>query len=288
MHHLRCEVFHRELKWTTGLNVIGEMEFDEYDQPYSHYIVHLNSHGEVDATCRLLPTSMPYMIADHYPEFVENIPLPNTNEIWEISRFCASEAARKQSGGKIVGQLVAAAIEFGLTRGVKNYVALATDNVIPVIKRVAGWDPQPLGPRKKTPDDFAYSVIYTVSTEMLDAVKKKNKISASLLEVSFEIPNFPGETMNSIPQITTIPPQKDNQPNIQREHLETTLSYLEAMAFSLGHETILTGLKLTRLVIQYDKDAPNDQQAAKVLALKTLDETYMALRQHVSGAGYAS
>lgn len=181
MHTLRHEVFHNELKWSYGLRLFANMEFDEYDRPDTYYIVRTNDEGVVDATCRLIPTTTRYMIADHYPDSVAKIPLPQSEKIWEMSRFCASIDARVNSKGKITAQLIAAAIEFGLIHNIENYIALATDHVLPIIRRFGGWDPTPVGDLKKTPDDHAYSVIYTVSEPMLDRVRQKCGITHPLL-----------------------------------------------------------------------------------------------------------
>lgn len=181
MHKLRWEVFKNELQWSAGLNTIRKMEYDEYDLPNVDYIVRLTPDGDVDATCRLMPTSGPYMIADHYADFIKDIPLPRSKKIWEISRFCASTSARTESNGRVTGELIAAAIEFGMAHGVQNYIALASDYVLPVVRRLGGWDPKPLGDRKATPDDHAYSVIYSVDKDMLNNVRIKNKISRTLL-----------------------------------------------------------------------------------------------------------
>ncbi len=283
MHSLRRTVFIDELQWTAGLQVIRDMEFDEYDQPDTYYIIHLDKKGEVDAACRLNPTSKPYMIAEHYPEFVEDIPLPHSNTIWEISRFCASKQARTDSKGRITGQLIAAALEFGLAKGVTNYVALATDHLLPIIKRIGGWDPTPLGPKKHTPNDVSYSVIYTVSQAMLEHVRKKNHISGALL---FEIqtnPNKPkGDIMEEKPYaITRIPKQIGNEPGNQMEEMERTLSYLEAMAFARDYQSILSGLRFTRIVLQCDKYGTPLALEHKKNALVALDTAYLQLKKQL-------
>lgn len=181
MHKLRYEIFHNELKWSTGLRIIENREFDEYDKPGTTYIVRVNNDNEVDASCRLIPTDSPYMIADYYSHFITKMPIPKEKNIWEISRFCASKEARIATQGKITGQIIASAIEYGIVMDIKNYVALATDTVLPVIKRIAGWDPTPLGERMKTPDDHSYSVLYTVNRSMLQKIQTKNNISDYLL-----------------------------------------------------------------------------------------------------------
>lgn len=181
MHHLRWCVFYKKLKWSVGLQLHNCMEFDEYDTEGAYYIVRVNPDNKVDAACRLIPTTRPYMLADHYAHFIENEPVPNSDDIWEFTRICASPEAIKSSNGKITAQLIAAAMEFGLVHGIKNYISLTTDALYPMLKRSVGWDPVPLGEKQPTPDDIAYSLKYTVSKPMLDHIKARNKINAPLL-----------------------------------------------------------------------------------------------------------
>jgi acyl homoserine lactone synthase len=180
-HRLRFEVFFKELKWTAGLQIADNREYDEYDQPYAWYILHANANGEVDAMCRLIPTTEPYMIADHYAGFVETRPLPRQDDIWELSRFCVSLNGRIETSPRLLICLIAAAIEFGLKNGIGNYIALAEHRMLAPVIRYGGWDPNPLGPVKPTPNDESKVVLYTVSHEMLDSVRKKNGIEGPML-----------------------------------------------------------------------------------------------------------
>lgn len=179
MHRLRCDVFHKELKWSVGLDIIDDMEFDEYDRPGTYYIVRINPDGVVDATCRLMSTHASYMIKDHYPEFVQYEEVPSSRDVWEISRTCVSEESRKD--GRAMAQIICAAIEFGLVKGFKNYVSLTTDKLYPMLLRTVGWDPKLLGPKLPTPDDMSYSLKYSVTLEILEHLRQKNKIFMPLV-----------------------------------------------------------------------------------------------------------
>lgn len=182
MHHLRWGIFHKQLRWSVGLRVYNCMEFDEYDTDGTHYIVRVNDRtNKVDATCRLMPTSKPYMLNEHYSHFIENEPVPHTDDVWEFSRTCAHPEAAKSTNGKITAQLIASAVEFGLVKGVKNYISLTTDTLYPMLKRMVGWDPKMLGDKKPTPDDVSYPLKYTVSYDMLLRLRDKNKIESPLL-----------------------------------------------------------------------------------------------------------
>lgn len=186
MHHLRWTVFHQELRWSVGLHNYNCMEFDDYDQPYATYIVRTNPDNEVDACCRLIPTDRPYMLAERYPEFIETMDIPKSPQVWEATRFAATNEARKQSQGKIMAQMIASMIEFGLQNDITNYISLTTDNVAPILKK-SGWDSRPVGQKRPTPDDNAYALIHTVSEEMLHRVREKNSLPVNLLSNIREI-----------------------------------------------------------------------------------------------------
>ena len=285
MHILRHQIFKEELGWTVGLQEILGMEFDEYDRPDTIYIVHLNEKGRVDAACRLISTLRPYMIADHYKEFVTKIALPKTNKVWEISRFCASSSARILSNGKISGQLIAAAIEFGIVNGIQNYIALATDTILPVIRRYSGWDPTPVGEKNKTPDDDAYSVLYTVNHEILKKIRQKNFIETFLLfeETTHTINQTKGEIMTEENNfnIIRIPQQLHDIDASHFEEMERTLSYLEAISFAKDYQSILSGLRVIRLIINCEKNTGEQAISACSHALETLDNLSLLLKSAI-------
>lgn len=300
MHDLRRRVFQEELKWTVGFDVINDFEVDEYDQPHAYYILHINDKGEVDATCRLISTQHAYMLADYYADFVQDIALPRTDQVWEITRFCASAEVRQTSRGRIVGELVAAVIEFGLIHGIKNYVALATDKIIPVIERMAGWDPQPIGPKKVTPDDEAYAIIYTVSEDMLARVRQKNKITGSLFNMEMKKNHSKNNHRERFPQekppsITRIPRQinasgallhKGQPIKMPTQDIEKTVSYLEAVAFARGYTPLVASLRVTRMLMKCDELNTPELSQGKDEALNTLSDTYEMLKTLINKVDY--
>jgi len=194
MHKLRWDVFHKELNWSVGLKTHNCMEFDEYDADGVLYIVRINGKNKVDAMCRLMPTTMPYMLEEHYSHFVSYEPVPKDATVWEISRTCASQEARKNSNGTATAQIIAAAIEFGLANNIKQYVSLTTATVYSVLRRYVGWDSTPLGEKLATADDVSYSLKHTVSQEMLDRICQKNNFLTPFLFDFDE--NLTYETLN--------------------------------------------------------------------------------------------
>lgn len=92
----RREIFIDEKGW--GLPVVDGMEFDQYDTPYSRWVV-LHEYGKILAGVRLLPTTAKcgmysYMIRDAQIGLLSEIPrdviffeAPVKEKLWEASRL---------------------------------------------------------------------------------------------------------------------------------------------------------------------------------------------------------
>ena len=181
MHRLRHRVFIEELKWPVGfIRSVSGMEFDQFDIPFAHYIVRLNSEGQVDACTRLLPTTGPYLLGDVFSHLIQTIERPNSPAIWETTRFCAD---RRSAPKNIVGQLVAAMIEFGLAHGITNYVSVSDIRIEPLLRR-HGWVPERISKPWATGTDMAAGELFEVSWPMLEKVRIKSSIDGPLLPVS--------------------------------------------------------------------------------------------------------
>ncbi len=96
---VRRQVFVEDKGW--GLPVVDGMEFDQYDTPFSRWIV-IHEHGEILAGVRLIPTTAKcgmysYMLRDAQLGLLDQIPpdillveAPVKKEIWEASRMFIS------------------------------------------------------------------------------------------------------------------------------------------------------------------------------------------------------
>lgn len=180
MHRLRHRVFIEELKWPVGaIRSVNGMEFDQFDTPFAHYIVRLNGEGQVDACTRLLPTTGPYLLGDVFGHLIQTIDRPSSHAIWETTRFCAD---RRTAPKNIVGQLVAAMIEFGLAHGISNYVSVSDIRIEPLLRR-HGWEPERISEPWATGTDTAAGERFEVSWSMLEKVRSKSGIDGPLLSL---------------------------------------------------------------------------------------------------------
>ncbi|WP_284194920.1 acyl-homoserine-lactone synthase [Chitinimonas prasina] len=90
----RHRVFVEKLGWQ--LKCQDGLEFDQFDRPDTLYVVAQDQDDQVVGGARLLPTTRPYLLGEIFPQLLNGQHVPNSPDIWELSRFAAvdfSEAA---------------------------------------------------------------------------------------------------------------------------------------------------------------------------------------------------
>lgn len=100
----RHKVFVEQLGWKLGTP--DGVELDQFDRPDTLYVIARNQAEEIVGCARLLPTTRPYLLEEIFPELLNGLPPPKSDEVWELSRFAAvdfSEDARSATAnnGKI-------------------------------------------------------------------------------------------------------------------------------------------------------------------------------------------
>ncbi|NBA84655.1 GNAT family N-acetyltransferase [Emticicia sp. CRIBPO] len=173
MHKLRYDVFIGKRKWKTGLKKIGKKEYDKYDKTNTTYVINLNENRQVNACCRLISTDTPYMLAERYAEAIDLIDIPNSNKIWEITRFCASDKFIEETNHKVLPLMLLEVIEFGLKNNVTNFISLTTLGLVEQLRKSSGWDFSVLGEPIKTPDDISQALFFTVNEIERDKIIRK-------------------------------------------------------------------------------------------------------------------
>ena len=136
MFRLRHEVFKERLKWDVG-SASGK-EQDAFDNFDAVYIV-CEEDGEVLGSCRLLPTTGPYMLKNVFPELLHGAPAPVAEDVWEISRFAVSKrVAGNDSLGtirKVTNMLLEELFKFAKRRNVSRFVAVSDVRFEHILKR---------------------------------------------------------------------------------------------------------------------------------------------------------
>lgn len=125
---LRYDVFVRQ----RGLDHLhyDELEYDEFDTPAAYYLVWRDPRQIVRGLIRLLPTDRPYMIKSVWPHVIEDRQLPETPEVWEITRVCVDRTYEAKSRLRIMPELLCAVQEFFLSNGIKAMIGLTRPHLV--------------------------------------------------------------------------------------------------------------------------------------------------------------
>ena len=103
MFSFRRHVFHDRLSWdVNSTNGIERDAFDNYD-PY--YMVARNDNDSIEGCWRILPTTGPYMLKDTFPQLLHGEPAPQSEYIWEVSRFAVLPESSNKHVQAVLGEV---------------------------------------------------------------------------------------------------------------------------------------------------------------------------------------
>lgn len=85
----RYKVFVEQLGWNLGTS--EGLELDQFDRLDTLYVIARNQQGDIIGCARLLPTTQPYLLEEVFPELLNGLSPPKSDEIWELSRFAAMD-----------------------------------------------------------------------------------------------------------------------------------------------------------------------------------------------------
>lgn len=84
-----------------------DLEFDEFDTPAAVYLVWRDDRNIVRGLIRLLRTDRPYMLKSYWPHLVREA-LPQSADIWEITRVCVDKTVAPEIRRAIIPELLCA------------------------------------------------------------------------------------------------------------------------------------------------------------------------------------
>lgn len=137
MHHLRAEVFGTRLNW--DVTCLDGEERDAFDELDPAYIMLRGSSGRVEASCRLLPTTGPYMLKDVFPQLLGDHAPPCDERVWEVSRFSVlpADKGNRNLGSlhRLTQELLIELIAVGLSNNLSAIVTVTDVRFERVLKR---------------------------------------------------------------------------------------------------------------------------------------------------------
>lgn len=130
-HRLRKQVFIDRLNYQVPH--CERWEWDQYDTPNAVYLL-VTWNGQVVASCRLVPTTGPYMIRDIFPDLHEGPP-PAREDTWEMTRILTSDLPPESIRRIALLALLLAMQDFCLSRRVSFLLALMPDTIFRNMER---------------------------------------------------------------------------------------------------------------------------------------------------------
>lgn len=144
MHKLRARVFKDRMGWE--IPILSGMEIDGYDAMEPTYMLIKSNTGILCGCWRVLPTNGPYMLKDSFSQLLHGEPAPESNEIWELSRFAIETDGNEGFGfSNLTLESIKEMMAYGQKNGVKQYVTVTTTSIERLLRK-AGAITSRLGP----------------------------------------------------------------------------------------------------------------------------------------------
>ena len=144
MYRLRAQVFKGRMGW--DIPVMSGMEIDGYDALDPSYMLISEGDSNLRGCCRLLPTEGPYMLRDTFPELLHGCPVPESSNVWELSRFAIMTDGPKSFGfAELALDSMREMVSFGDHLKIDRYVIVTTTGIERML-RCAGIAVSRFGP----------------------------------------------------------------------------------------------------------------------------------------------
>ncbi|OYQ30148.1 hypothetical protein CHU93_06770 [Sandarakinorhabdus cyanobacteriorum] len=122
----------------------GLHEIDEYDQDETLYlIVHQPETGRHLGSVRLLPSTAPHLLGDHFAHLCLD-GVPRGPDVCEITRLVTAPGLTRAEALQVRRQLSIALFEHALEAGITRYTMVTHMPWLPSLLSI-GWDAEPLG-----------------------------------------------------------------------------------------------------------------------------------------------
>ncbi|TDY16701.1 acyl homoserine lactone synthase [Paraburkholderia sp. BL6665CI2N2] len=140
----RHDVFIKELGWSLP-DKCEDAEWDRYDTDTTTHVVLQDQKGDVHGCTRLIPTrGGAYMLSELFSHLMpDDIPLPDSNQVWELSRLAISVArvpsvddGQNYLQRTLLTALLAKAANHALLHGVQRLIGLTYVGVERLLRRL--------------------------------------------------------------------------------------------------------------------------------------------------------
>lgn len=92
----RHRVFIETLGWQ--MDTPPGIERDRFDRPETVHLIARDDQHAIVGYARLLPTTGPYLLGEMFPQLLNGLPPPCSDEVWELSRFAVMDLRGARTG----------------------------------------------------------------------------------------------------------------------------------------------------------------------------------------------
>lgn len=170
-----CEAF----GWDLNVDELGR-EIDQYDLMNPLYVILQDGEGRHLGSGRLMPTTGPTMIADHFADMTDDVEIESPL-IWEVTRVFI--ARRGKESIRNAAALMWAGCQLGLKSGVQFYVGVTAYQMARVFT-ACGWKSDIIGERKTGRDGHIAACLWEISQENCDRLAAKAGITPGEFNLS--------------------------------------------------------------------------------------------------------
>ena len=174
-HRLRYRTIIERQHW--DVPKIRDIEYDQYDNPATTYLIWRDRYGAARGVSRLCPTDRNFMLKDHFSHMVSYTEMPSSSFVVEGSRFCVDNTLSAEIRGQIAREIVVSYLEYGLAYGIKQIVGVMYPVYWNNLFTKNGWEPVWIGDITVTPDGKkSRAAALNISEETLLSVRMKTNI----------------------------------------------------------------------------------------------------------------
>lgn len=180
----RATQFHDRMGWDVSVDDRG-WEMDQYDSQNPLYIVYETEDGDHGGSGRLMPTTAPTMIGEHFSHLTDGVSIQSPT-IWEITRFCISPRIKgRRKAMEITTSLLLAGIDAGLRFGLDFYVAVFDEPMLRVYKAL-DFAPEVMGEAGEAPNRV-FAGLWECNADVRNAMAARVREEQAIARAAYAI-----------------------------------------------------------------------------------------------------
>ena len=154
-------------------------EVDQFDTDDATYILGVED-GEVVGSARIIPTNLPNLVSDVFPQFCNVRPVPDRPDWADWTRSFIAKRKRSYGLRGTAGQMACAVMEYCLEEGIKYAGGIQLLYFLPRWNDI-GWNAEPMGTPQKIDGDWCIVAYMEVSEEALHTARAHCGVEGPLL-----------------------------------------------------------------------------------------------------------